>query len=345
MSIYNFKTAKEVVLYTIKGGRTPFIWGPPGIGKSALGREVANLLDANLYILDVPLLQPTDFCLPVPNHDEKKVYLYPSGFLPEKGPAVVLVEDLPHAKSYQQVPVMQMVLDRRIGALHFSDDVYFIITGNREEDLAGVNPVPSPLLNRVVHIDMDPDIDEWIEWGKINDIDSDILGFIRAYPDRLLETPKEGNKAWPTPRSWHMLSDILKVVKKENKLNKMTQIVASSIGEATANLFSAWVKYLKEVNPEEIIKTGILPQTDRVKLFAITQSVTAFLTKKPSFIDKYAENIQRIFSSLEGEFKVLFLKELIVYKNNKPDNSILLSLLEKNPIYSQYISQLVNSLT
>ncbi|MGB9811362.1 MAG: ATP-binding protein [Dictyoglomus turgidum] len=338
----NFKETKNVTKQVILNKRVPFVWGPPGIGKSSLGREIAEELGAEIYILDAPLLQPIDYMAPVPNHAEKKVHLYTSGFLPESGPAVVLVEDLPHAKTYQQIPLMQMVLDRRIGPMKFSDDVYFIITGNREEDLAGVNPLPSPLLNRLVHIDMDPDLEEWMVWAKINGINEDIAGFLRAFPGEFLKLPEEGKKAWPTPRSWHIFSDCIKDAKSEEMIR---YIGSGTVGSSTTQLFIAYVKYLKEIDPKAIVEKGELPQEEsRDKIFAYIQAVTGLLKKNgKQYMVKHKDGVVNFFRWLRGEFKMAFLKELVTYdQKGKPIATLVATLAELEPEVVNYITQIIS---
>lgn len=338
---YNYDDVKKYSLITLRAGRTPAIWGAPGIGKSTLGREIAEELGAELYVLDAPLLQPFDYAIAVPDHESKKVTLYPTGFLPEKGPAVVLVEDLPHAKSYQMIPIMQMVLDRRIGHMRFTDDVYFIITGNREEDLAGVNPIPSPLLNRLVHYPMDVDVERWVIWGKSAGLDERITGFISANPQHLLKKPEDGVRAWPTPRSWHMLSDQLK--KASNDDTTLRSLTSSTIGPQVTHVFMAWVKYLQTVDPKDIIENGAIPSTsDRGQMFALLQSVAGLLKqKKPDYIQKHKGNVVDFFKWLQGEFKMAFLKEMVTYdKKQRPEIKYLEMLFQIDPIFNEYASRI-----
>ena len=324
----NFKELIPLVVNTILAGRVPAIWGPPGIGKSALGRKVREEIEKEIgqpvgfYLLDAPLLQPFDYTIAVPDHQTKTVQLYKTGYLPEKGPAVVLVEDLPHAKQFQVIPLMQIVLDRRIGPLYFSNDVWFIITGNREEDLANVNPLPSPLYNRLIHFEMEADLDVWREWAKANELDPRVVGFVYAFPQYFCQLPQEGVKAWPTPRSWHMLSDVIKGKEDERIIRALA---SATVGSSVTSVFISWVKYLQELDPREIIAKGELPHyKDRQHLFAIVCSITSLITKmKKEEIKKNIENIVKIWNALDGDYKITFLKELIIYEKDKMNTSVL----------------------
>lgn len=341
----SFKEARAEVIDALKAGRTPAIWGGPGIGKSALGREVAKQLQAPLYILDAPLLQPFDYAIAVPDHQNKKVVLYSTGFLPDRGPAVVLIEDLPHAKQYQQIPLLQIVHDRRIGNLHFPDDVYFIITGNRETDLAGVVSLISPLNNRLFHINMVADVDEWLIWAKSTEIHPAITGFLTYRPDLLYQNPEEGKKAWPTPRSWHMASDLIKVNPAASEKSLRFKL-AGTVGDAAATVFMTWYKYLQNVDPAEILEQGKLPQTsDRGQIFATVQSVAGLIKAKGTkYIQKTGQNILNFFNWLPGEFKMSFLKELITYSpEGKANTTILIAVMNLSEIMSKYVLDIIQN--
>lgn len=327
---YNYAQLKELVKKAVSAGRTPFIWGPPGIGKSSLAREVAGELGMEFRRVDVPLLQPIDYVAAVPNHETKTVELYPCGHVPTRGNVLICFEDLPHAKQYQMVPVMQIIQDRRIGPVEFESSVRFIVTGNREEDLAGANTVISTILNRTCHFNLEPDVDLWRAWAQANELDERIVAFLGAYPEYLLETPKEGVKAWPTPRSWHIASDLIKGVTRTDALRAL---VASAVGDHVAQVFMSWYKYLRDTDPMEIIRDGRVPSiVERPQLFAVIASVTTTLKENPKLVKNYGANVVRFWKSLDGDYRMAFLKELIIHrKGNGTGDLKLVESLSKAP--------------
>jgi len=321
----------DLVIQVIKSGRVPFIWGMPGIGKSAITKLVAEKLGCQYRCLDAPLLQPFDYAVAVPDHKTREIVLYKTGFIPSTGPAVVAIEDLPHAKPFQQIPIMQIVLDHRIGPLEIAKDVYFIGTGNREEDIAFTQPIPSPLLNRMCHFTLNATPEEWAyRFARPSGIDERVIGFVLSNPEFFATAPKEGVRAWATPRSLHAFADIIKGIDDENRIRPLG---IGTIGDVATKFFLEWLKYLQGIDPKEVIEEGIMPKfngQDRSQLFAIALSIGSFCSKlKESQVSKHGKNILKFFDLLTSDYRVLFCHQFIEYDVQGNRNVSKLSLLQK----------------
>ncbi len=323
---FRFTKLKNLVKHTIESGIVPFIWGPPGVGKSSLVREVAQDLGYQYHIVDVPLLQPIDIIAPVPNKESKKIEIFPNILFPLEGKVLICFEDLPHAKPFQMIPCMQILQDRRIGTFLFGEDIRFIATGNREEDLAGTNTVISTVLNRVAHYELVANFEDWKKWFYLqNGLDERVVGFLTAFPDYFSETPREGIKAFPTPRTWEKCARLIYGVSEEEE-ESLRAYVASTVGGYVANAFMSWVKYLSGSDPIDVIRQGKIEIEDRVKLYATVFSTTQYIKHHPEILDEYSKNISSIFKNLPGDFKTAFLKSLVIYN---PDGTIDSTILEK----------------
>ena len=60
---------------------TCYLKGEPGIGKTHLGKEIAEELGRPYIHLDVPQLNPEDISIPVPNLETKILESFPSQLL------------------------------------------------------------------------------------------------------------------------------------------------------------------------------------------------------------------------------------------------------------------------
>jgi hypothetical protein len=197
------------VLASLLGDVWPvFIWGAPGVGKSSLVREVAA--EKKLPVIDIraPLLDPTDI-RGVPYVAKGKAIWSPPSFLPSDGKGVLFFDELNAAPPLVQASLYQLTLDRAVGEYKLPDGWRIVAAGNRAQDSTIVHRMPSALSNRFIHLDFEVSIDDWRGWAIANRVNPMIVGFLGARPDLLFDM-KNIERAFPTPRSWHMLSDCLK---------------------------------------------------------------------------------------------------------------------------------------
>ena len=101
------------------------LWGPPGIGKSQIIKEISKELDWALIDLRLLLLNPVDLRgIPVPNRELGIAEWYPAAFLPntdrhgEHG--ILFIDEINAAPSSLQASAYQLVLDRRCGEYELS---------------------------------------------------------------------------------------------------------------------------------------------------------------------------------------------------------------------------------
>jgi hypothetical protein len=226
--------------------RTPFIWGPPGIGKSALVREAADLLGIACVTLLGTQLAPEDL-IGVPRIrrlGEGAAERHVTEFCPPRAivrdePFLLFIDELNSAVPDVQKAFYSLILDRRLGDYEMPEGSRVVGAGNRVEDRALVRPMATALANRMVHVALEPNADAWLSWGARNGIHPLVLAFVRARPDRLFEPPpSDATPAYPTPRAWHMLSDGLRGVADE----LWPALAAGSVGDRAGAEFSAFAK-------------------------------------------------------------------------------------------------------
>ena len=334
----SFGDLVEDVIDIFHSKRTPIVWGIPGIGKSALAKYVADRMGCDFKCLDAPLLQPFDYAVAVPNHDKKEIELYRTGFIPEKGPCVVAIEDLPHAKPYQQTPIMQIALDHRIGPLKFADDVYFIASGNREEDLAFTQPLSSPLKNRFFHLYLKPDPEEWAyKFARPNNLDERVIGFALSNSTFFAQRPKEDGNSWSTPRTLHMFSDVIKNITgtSEHDESRIRSLGIGSIGPEATKFFMEWMKYLRHIDPRDVVINGNMPKMsrdDRSQMFAVVLSIGSYIASldEPELI-KHGKNILSFTDIIPSDYTVLFAHQFVEYDKRGTKNIDKLETLQKIP--------------
>ena len=140
-----------------------FIHGSPGIGKSNL-----ELVDVRLSQLDAVDLRgiPTIF-------NNETVWMSPV-FLPKdkNSSGILFLDELNSASLSVQAAIYQLVLDRRIGEYELPKNWKIVCAGNKINDKGIVFKLPSPLVNRMVHLLLEAKYDDFKNWAILNDIHS-----------------------------------------------------------------------------------------------------------------------------------------------------------------------------
>jgi MoxR-like ATPase len=252
-------TPPELVelLITLPPDRTPFLWGPPGIGKSALVREAADLLSLPCVTLLGTQIAPEDL-IGVPRIRSLDGGVFVTEFCPPRAilreaPFLLFIDELNSAVPDVQKAFYSLILDRRLGDYLLPAGSRVVGAGNRVEDRALVRPMATALANRMIHVALAPDAEAWLAWGASHGIHALVLAFLRARPDRLFELPPtDATPAYPTPRAWHMLSDSIATV--GERLWAAT--AAGCVGDRAGAEWSAFAKRALEAPPLEAIAAG-----------------------------------------------------------------------------------------
>jgi MoxR-like ATPase len=106
----------QVLKLLIQVDRPAFVWGAPGVGKSAVVRALGADLGRPVIDIRAPLLDPTDL-RGIPAVVDGRAVWAPPSFLPSEGdpPGILFFDELNAAPPLVQASLYQLVLDRRVG--------------------------------------------------------------------------------------------------------------------------------------------------------------------------------------------------------------------------------------
>ncbi len=76
------------------------------------------------------------------------------------------------------------MLDRKVGEYELPEGASLIACGNRETYRGVVHRLPAPLASRFVHLDIDVDADEWLDWGAANGITPEVGVHVGTRPKK-----------------------------------------------------------------------------------------------------------------------------------------------------------------
>lgn len=234
------------VLLNVAPTRPVFIWGAPGIGKSALVEKFAKEVGLPCVSLLGSQLAPEDI-IGIPRINGDTSEFLPPKMIARKEPYVLFLDELNSASQDVQRSFYSLIHERRIGEYHLPEGSVVIGAGNRLQDSAIVKTMSSALINRMFHVQLKADAKQWLHWAYDNNIHPWVLDYITQRPDHLFAEPPKTEEPYSTPRSWHLLSDVLKEYgagEKEISDDTLRMLTYGCISAKHAGMFVAYTKQL-----------------------------------------------------------------------------------------------------
>ena len=286
-----------------------FLWGPPGIGKSSIVRQIAEKEGIGFIDLRLSLMDPTDLKgIPFYDKEAHTALWAPPAFLPKEGSGVLFLDELNSAPPAVQASAYQLILDRRVGEYELPEGWAIVAAGNRENDRGVVYRMPAPLANRFVHLEMEVNVDDWRDWAYGAGIDERVIAFI-GYKNEELFTfdAAQHEKSFATPRSWEFVHNILQSGMREPLL---LDAIGGAVGRERAVEFLAFSKVMHRLPDLDAILQegrGDLPGDVDV-LYALSAGLVSKVLADPT--KEKIDNLLRYTLDLQSEFAVMIVQDL-----------------------------------
>ncbi len=271
------------LLLNISPIRPVFIWGAPGIGKSALVQKFADDIGLECVSLLGSQLAPEDI-IGIPKIEGDTSCFMPPKMIAKKEPYVLFLDELNACSQEVQKAFYSLIHERRIGEYRLPEGSVVIGAGNRTQDGAIVKTMSTALINRMFHVQLVADPEQWLDWAYKEGIHKWVIDYISQRPDHLFSEPPKTEEPYSTPRSWHMLSDGLKEYgagKKDVPESILRVLAFGTVSASHAGMFLAFIKQLGNKNLlNEIIKGNARFPSDPSKrdiLYFVAQSFRAKL--------------------------------------------------------------------
>lgn len=234
--------------------------GPAGVGKTAIVREVARTLGYECVEIHLAQFESVDL-KGVPSIDKNTTFWNAPTFMkPTNGkPFVLFLDELGNAEPDVIKAAYQLILDRRVGDCSLPKGTVIIAASNRKIDAPFVKELPKPVNNRMAHIDFDVvSKKEWTTWAAADGIHPMIIGFMDFAGDTYLHkdpqhasgkgaTSAAVQYAFPTPRSWEMVSRYMHACDRFYSGKYNTEIIGGIVGDATASAFAGFYRVYKDL--------------------------------------------------------------------------------------------------
>lgn len=296
-----------------------FIWGPPGVGKSAIVAEVAKEENVGCIDFRLTLCDPTDLRgIPIPFTDkdgnQSAKWIAPSE-LPTTGRGFLFFDDFPTAPPLVQASAYQIAIKpHQLGEYKLPTGYVIVGAGNTMKDRSLARPMPKALSNRFTHVTYEVHLDDWCNWalgnGKVNPT---VIGFLKFKPELLYSfKPEASEEAFPTCRTWEMVS---RAMDKITNKSILLQTIAGDVGEGAASEFNAFLKIQNELPDISVIFNGenFVPTKMDLK-YALVSALAVRAeenTKNKEAVVKRYDRLLQYSHHLPEEFAVLLVKMLI----------------------------------
>lgn len=297
--------ATEAIKKAIEVKQPLFLWGQPGVGKSAVTRDVSNALSLDLIDLRLSLLDSVDL-RGFPHMIGNRMHFATPIFLPTEpdSKGILFLDEMNAAPPAVQSAAYQLVLDRRIGEYKLPDGWAIVAAGNRETDQGVTYTMPAPLANRFTHIDFEVHFDDWRAWAVHNNIKPEIVNFISFRPN-LLNDFDPDKRAFPTPRSWEFVS---KIIDGSATPEVERALISGSVGDGASAELAGFLKIYRNLpNPDAVLmnpKKADVP-TDPATLYALCGALSARASE--ANFDRLVEYCER----MKPEFQVLCVRDSV----------------------------------
>jgi hypothetical protein len=196
------------------------IQGAPGCGKSDLMRQICEengwVLSVK-YLSNMSLEQITGLPCKVEN-GSTAIWTKPELFNfnnPEYAPKganddtikILLIDDFHLADRIMQKYLFQLLTYKSLNGYHLPKNTAIILAGNRNIDKAGANPIPAPVCNRMMFVEVKSEAEDWLKnFAMKHGVREDICTYIMNNSEGRLSSEPIETAAWASPRSWTYLS-------------------------------------------------------------------------------------------------------------------------------------------
>lgn len=329
--------------------RPVFLYGPPGIGKTAVMEQIANELNIGLVsysmthhtrqsAIGLPFIAKKTFDekeYSVSEYTMSEILASVYNYIEETGKKEgILFLDEINCVSETLAPSMLRFLQYKTFGSHEVPKGWIVVTaGNPPEYNKSVREYDIATLDRIKKIDVEASYEVWKEYAVNNNVHPAILAFLDIKSDcfySIENTP--AGKRFITARGWEDLSRIMCLYEKKNleiDASLIEQYIQSpAVAQDFSNYYSAFRKLKDIFNIEKILNGGFdNTLIEETKSLGISEKL-GLINILSDCITLKSKDVITESNSIKGTLKLLKEKEIIPEEKEKIKKDI--DLLKSN---------------
>jgi hypothetical protein len=257
----SFKTFLSSVQPAIDMGLPILLRSRHGVGKSMLVYQLAEKM--SLPVIERRASQMTEGdLLGLPKITKASTSWLPPDWLHRacQEPVVLFFDELDRGILEVRQGLFELADSRKIAGhvLHPGTKIFAAINGGIHGAQYSVNIMDPAELDRWVSFDLEPTVEDWLEWARGAGIGNLVLDFIAQNPSHLEHMGEfEPNKVYPSRRSWHRFDQAIrgkKILVAKNPAPSLLHLAGGFLGlEASIALTDYARKCEEDVNAEDIM--------------------------------------------------------------------------------------------
>lgn len=317
--------AISMITKYIKVGLVPMMRGSPGMGKSAIVRQIAATY--NLLVIDMRLSQsdPTD-ANGFPNITANRAGYVPFDTFPIDGDPLpinpetklpydgwlLFFDEFNSGTPAVQAAFYKIILDRMVGRFNIHKKVAMVCAGNLETDGAIVNPMSTAMQSRLAHLELISDVKEFVAWCSENNIDHRIGDYANFKPGNVYNfSADHTDHTYACGRTWEFANRVLGITTDDDP--DRLPMLAGVISEGVAREFIGFCNIYRDLpKPAQIAMSpdSIKMPDEPSILYALTGSIA-----HNAHADTLSQVIKFI-NRMPAEFQVVTLRDTLRRKKH-----------------------------
>jgi hypothetical protein len=359
--------ALEVIRYmSVEKGRAVIMWGPPGIGKTTamqrfflkpaseggLGydelRQIIVAWEDPTTGKGMPMIRQMKLNGDGSEIDVTAWAVSDVWAVPHSKKVAYFFDELPNAVPAVTSVFQKIIHEKKVGGIDISG-CPIVAAGNDMTHGAGAYKLTTSMSNRLLHLNVWPDTDEFIEYAVGKNFHEWVVAYTRfqqkhptpiydgenrtsgVYDPLINFDPKQNDKAWLSPRSLEVASEILQTSMSETL--KKVSIAGAAGARYQAGIYSYASIFSKLPDIDKILagEDVAVPSAPDIRYATISSLVGRLIVmagnktnaemqkedyKPPKGFNKAVENVLDFAWKLAqeedaAEFAVVFLKDSI----------------------------------